>query len=128
MSQRKRSGGVPFKSKLRPYVDEIRKWRRAGFTWTAIAEKLEERGCKTYPTKLCQFMRRYRRRPFPSEAGPEVPKASPATFKARRANVAVQAESSSVPDFEKLVDDAEESVRLIEARPIFNPVRARGPL
>ena len=33
-----------------------------------------------------------------------------------------------MPDFEKLVDDAEESVRSIEARPIFNPLRARGPL
>ncbi|MFY9984532.1 MAG: hypothetical protein WAK31_07220 [Chthoniobacterales bacterium] len=128
MTQRKRSGGIPFKSKLRPHVDEIRKWRRAGFTWAAIAEKLEERGCKTYPTKLCQFMRRYRRRPFPSEAGPEVPEASPVTPRPRRGNASVPAKPSSVPDFEKLVDDAEESVRLIETRPIFNPVRAKRPL
>jgi hypothetical protein len=36
----KHSRGIPFKSKLRPYVDQIRKWRRAGFTWAAIADKL----------------------------------------------------------------------------------------
>ena len=36
----KRSYGTPFKSKLRPHVDQIRKWRRAGFTWAAIADKL----------------------------------------------------------------------------------------
>jgi hypothetical protein len=128
MSQRKPSGGVPFRSKLRPYVDQIRKWRRAGFTWAAIAEKLEERGCKTYPTKLCEFMRRYRRRPFASEAGPETPEASLATFKARRGNASVRAEPSSGTDFEKLVDDAEKSVRLIETRPIFNVIKAKGPL
>jgi hypothetical protein len=128
MDQSKRSAGIPFKSKLRPHVEQIRKWRRAGFSWAAIAEKLEAQGCKTRATNLCQFMRRYRRRPFPSEAGPETPEASPATSMARREDASVRAKASSVPDFEKLVDDAEESVRLIEARPIFNPVRARGPL
>ena len=97
----------------------------AGFKDDDEYEKLEAQGCKTRATNLCQFMRRYRRRPFPSEAGPEAP---PATIKARRGNVSVSAELSSVPDFEKLVDDAEESVRSIEARPIFNPLRARGPL
>jgi hypothetical protein len=128
MDQSKRSAGIPFKSKLRPHVEQIRKWRRAGFTWAAIAEKLEEQGCTTRATNLCQFMRRYRRRPFPSEAGPETPEAPLPTFKARSENASVPAKPSSVPDFEKLVDDAEESVRLIETRPIFNPVRARGPL
>jgi hypothetical protein len=128
MDQDKRSAGIPFKSKLRPHVGQIRKWRRAGLTWAAIAEKLEAQGCKTRATNLCQFMRRYRRRPFPSEAGPEVLETSPATFKARSGNASRRAEPSSGPDFEKLVDDAEESVRLIETRPIFNPVRARGPL
>jgi hypothetical protein len=128
MDQDKRSAGIPFKSKLRPHVEQIRKWRRAGFTWAAIAEKLEAQGCTTRATNLCQFMRRYRRRPFPSEAGPETPEASPSTLKARRGNASVSAGRSSGPDFEKLVDDAEESVRLIETRPIFNPVRARGPL
>jgi hypothetical protein len=128
MNQSKRSAGIPFKSKLRPHVEQIRKWRRAGFTWAAIAEKLEAHGCNTRATNLCQFMRRYRRRPFSSEAGPETPAASPATLKTRRGNASVRAEPSCVPDFDKLVDDAEESVRSIEARPIFNPVRARGPL
>jgi hypothetical protein len=128
MDQDKRSTGIPFKSKLRPHVEQIRKWRRAGFTWAAIAEKLEAQGCKTRATNLCQFMRRYRRRPFPSEAGPEAPEASPTTLKSRRGNASVRTEFSSVPDFEKLVDDAEESVRSIETRPMFNPVRARGPL
>src|ERR1700730_8084328 len=128
MDQSKRSAGIPFKSKLRPHVEQIRKWRRAGFTWAAIAEKLEAQGCKTRATNLCQFMRRYRRRPFSSEAGPEAPEASLPTSRARRESASVRAKASSLPDFEKLVDDAEESVRSIEARPIFNPVRARGPL
>jgi len=83
MDQSERSAGIPFKSKLRPHVEQIRKWRRAGFTWAAIAEKLEAQGCKTRATNLCQFMRRYRRRPFPSEAGPETPEASPATSRPR---------------------------------------------
>src|ERR1700757_4507401 len=67
------SYGVPYKSKLRPYVDQIRKWRRAGFTWGEIAEKLEAQGCKTQAPTLCQFMRRYRKRPFPRGAEPEIP-------------------------------------------------------
>jgi hypothetical protein len=128
MAQSKRSAGIPFKSKLRPHVEQIRKWRRAGFTWAAIAEKLEAQGCTTRATNLCQFMRRYRRRPFPSEAGPEVLETLPATSRLRRGNVSVRTEALSGSDFEKLVDDAEESVRLIATRPIFNPVRARGPL
>jgi len=65
----KHSRGIPFKSKLRPYVDQIRKWRRAGFTWAGIADKLGEQGCATCATNLYQFMRRYRRRPHPSGAG-----------------------------------------------------------
>jgi hypothetical protein len=128
MDQSKRSAGIPFKSKLRPHVEQIRKWRRAGFTWAAIAEKLEDQGCKTRATNLCQFKRRYRRRPYPSEAGPEAPEASLITSRARSRNASVRAKPLPAPDFEKLVDDAEESVRSIETRPIFNPVRARGPL
>ena len=128
MDQSKRSAGIPFKSKLRPHVEQIRKWRRAGLTWAAIAEKLEQQGCKTRATNLCQFMRRYRRRPYPSEAGPEVLEASPATSRRRSRDASVRAKPASVPDFEKLVDDAEESVRSIETRPIFNPVRAKRPL
>ena len=67
----KQARGTPFKSKLRPYVDQIRKWRRAGFTWARIADKLKAQGCKTHAANLCQFMRRYRKRPFPSEAKPD---------------------------------------------------------
>jgi hypothetical protein len=128
MNQNQRPSGIPYKSKLRPFVEQIRKWRRAGYTWAAIAEKLEQQGCKTRATNLCQFMRRYRRRPYPSEAGPEVLEASPATSRPRSRDASVSAKPSSGPDFEKLVDDAEESVRLIETRPIFNPVRAKRPL
>ena len=82
-AESKRSYGTPFKSKLRPYVDQIRKWRRAGFTWAEIAEKLGELGCQTHATNLCQFMRRYRKRPFPSGAEPEIPDVRSTKYKTR---------------------------------------------
>jgi hypothetical protein len=128
MTQRKRSGGVPFKSKLRPYVDEIRKWRRAGFTWAAITEKLEERGCKTYPTKLCEFMRRYRRRPFPSGAEPDTTDLVPVTVKPAKKARSVIPNDSSTPYFEQLVDEAQEAAREAEQRPVFNVIKPTRPL
>ena len=128
MSESKRPGGIPFKSKLRPYVDQIRKWRRAGFTWSGIAEKLGQQGCKTYATNLCQFMRRYRRRPFASEAGPEPSKPLPLTMKSRSKHAPLNSKSSSPVDFERIVDEAQETVRAIESRPIFGVVSATRPL
>jgi hypothetical protein len=128
MSERKETCGVPFKSKLRPYVDQIRKWRRAGFTWAKIAQKLEDQGCKTHAANLCQFMRRYRKRPFPSGAEPEVNPPMPVAPKplksARRAILG----NSSTPYFEQLADEALEAARQAEERPVFNVIKPTRPL
>jgi hypothetical protein len=122
MNQNQRPGGIPYKSKLRPYVDQIRKWRRAGFTWAAIAEKLGEQGCKTRATNLCQFMRRYRKKPFPSGAEPE------ATELVRVKSARRLPNKASTPYFEELVDEALEAAREAEERPVFNVVKATRPL
>lgn len=123
----KRSRGIPFQSKLRPYVDQIRKWRRAGFTWAAIAEKLGEQGCATCATNLYQFMRRYRRRPHPSGAEPDTPQLVPITKKPVKKARPVPNDAST-PYFEQLVDEAEEAARQIEQRPVFNVVKPTRPL
>src|SRR5260221_9134118 len=122
MNQNQRPGGIPYKSKLRPYVDRIRKWRRAGFTWAAIAEKLGEQGCKTRATNLCQFMRRYRKKPFPSGVEPEATERVPVrTTPAKRAGPLIPKDAST-PYFEELVDEALETARQLE-RPVFNLVK-----
>ena len=124
----KRSRGIPFKSKLRPYVDQVRKWRRAGFTWAAIADKLGEQGCTTCATNLYQFMRRYRKRPFPTSAEPELPNLGPVTIKTvKKARPAISKDSST-PYFEQLVDEAQEAARQIQERPVFNVVKPTRPL
>ena len=126
-AERKRSYGTPYQSKLRPYVDQIRKWRRAGFTWTKIAEKLGEQGCQTRATNLCQFMRRYRKKPFPSGAEPETTELVPV-----RTNPVKSARrlpnKASTPYFEELVDEALEATREAEERPVFNVVKPTRPL
>jgi hypothetical protein len=127
-AERKRSYGTPYQSKLRPYVDQIRKWRRAGFTWAAIAEKLGEQGCKTRATNLCQFMRRYRKRPFPSGAEPETTELAPArTTPAKRASRLIPKDATT-PYFEELVDEALEAARGAEERPVFNVIKPTRPL
>src|SRR5580658_3605403 len=104
MDQSKRSAGIPFKSKLRPHVEQIRKWRRAGFTWAAIAEKLEAQGCKTRATNLCQFMRRYRKKPFPSGAEPETTELVPVRTRPAKSPRRLP-KAASTPYFEELVDE-----------------------
>jgi hypothetical protein len=128
MNQNQRPGGIPYKSKLRPYVDQIRKWRRAGFTWAAIAEKLGEQGCKTRATNLCQFMRRYRKRPFPSGAEPEIPNVVPRSTKPAKNAKPLVSKDSSTPYFEQIVDEALEAARQAEERPVFNVVKPTRPL
>ena len=127
-AESKRSYGTPYQSKLRPYVDQIRKWRRAGFTWAQVAEKLGEQGCETRATNLCQFMRRYRKRPFASGAEPEttelVPVRTGPTKSARR----LISKDASTPYFEELVDEALEAAREAEERPVFNVVKPTRPL
>lgn len=124
----KPSRGIPFKSKLRPYVDQIRKWRRAGFTWAAIAEKLEEQGCATCATNLYQFMRRYRRRPYPSGGEPETGDLIRATTKPVKQARPVIPRDCSTPYFEQMADEALEAAHQIQARPVFNVVKPTRPL
>ena len=128
MNEGKRSGGTPFKSKLRPYVDQIRKWRRAGFTWAATAEKLGEQGCATCATNLYQFMRRYRRRPYPSGAEPESVEFVPVTTRPVKKVRPFTSRDASTPYFEQLVDEAQEAARQTEQRPVFNLVKPTRPL
>jgi hypothetical protein len=128
MKQEKRLRGVPFKSKLRPYVDQIRKWRRAGFTWAEIAEKLEAKDCKTHATNLCQFMRRYRKRPFASGAEPETQDPVSGRTNAVKTPRPLASKDSSTPYFEQLFDDAKEAARQAEERPVFNVVKPTRPL
>jgi hypothetical protein len=123
-----RSHGVPFKSKLRPYVDQIRKWRRAGFTWAEIAEKLAAQGCKTHATNLCQFLRRYRKRPFPRGAEPETQDPVMARTNAVKTTRPLASKDSSTPYFEQLFDDALEAARQAEERPVFNVIKPTRPL
>ena len=124
----KRSRGIPFKSKLRQYVDQIRKWRRAGFTWAAIAAKLEAQGCKTHATNLCQFMRRYRKRPHPCGAERETAGLVSVTTKSAKNARPLIEKDSSTPYFEHLFDEAQEAVRRSEKRPVFNVVKPTRPL
>jgi hypothetical protein len=128
MNLNQRPGGIPYKSKLRPYVDQIRKWRRAGFTWAAITEKLGEQGCKTHATNLCQFMRRYRKRPFSSGAEPEA--TEPVTVRTISAKSARRLipKDASTPYFEELVDEALEAAHQAEERPVFHVIKATRPL
>ena len=124
----KRSRGIPFRSKLRPYVDQIRKWRRAGFTWAGIAKKLGQQGCKTHATNLCQFMRRYRKNPFPSGAEPETTELVPVRTTPAKSARRLIPKDASTPYFEELVDEALEAAREAEERPVFNVVKPTRPL
>jgi hypothetical protein len=128
MDESKRSHGIPYQSKLRPYVDEIRKWRRAGFTRSKIAEKLQAQGCQTRATNLCQFMRRYRKRPFPSGAEPETGELVPVSGTPVKKKRPALSKDASTPYFEQLVDEAQEAARQAEQRPVFNVVKPTRPL
>lgn len=109
-------------------MDQIRKWRRAGFTWAAIADKLEVQGCKTHAANLCQFMQRYRKRPFPSGVEPETPAIMPVRVESTKKATPVIPNGSSRPYFEQLVDEAQEAARQAEERPVFNVVKPTRPL
>jgi hypothetical protein len=119
---------MPFKSKLRPYVDQIRKWRRAGFTWAKIAAKLEDQGCKTHATNLCQFMRRYRRRPFPAGAEPENKDLVPAKVKPPKRVRPLLPKEALTPYFEQMVDEALDAAHQAQERPVFNLIKPTRPL
>ena len=63
----------PFRSKLRPHIDQIRRWRRGGKAWKSIVEELAKRDppIKTDPGSLCAFVKRYKKKPYPIGAEPD---------------------------------------------------------
>jgi hypothetical protein len=75
--------GKPFQSKLIPFTDQIKSWRRAGKTWQEVADNLADKkylGYQMAPGPICRFMGRIKRRPYPLGAEPltEPPPPSPA--------------------------------------------------
>jgi len=117
------AGGRPFRSKLRPYVSEIRAWRKSGLTWDEVAHKLTtEKGCPTDGSNVCKFLARYRKRPFASDGNPNSTMASSTL----RDPTPAQALPSSGPDFEAMVDEAEELAR--KEPTVFKRVTPNRPL
>src|SRR3984893_12736568 len=75
--------GKPFQSKLIPFTDQIKSWRRAGKTWQEVADNLADKkylGYQMAPGPICRFMGRIKCRPYPLGAEPltEPPLPSPA--------------------------------------------------
>ena len=65
--------GKPFQSKLIPFTDQIKFWRRAGKTWQEVADNLADTkylGYRMAPGPICRFMGRIKRRPYPLAAEP----------------------------------------------------------
>jgi hypothetical protein len=65
--------GKPFQSKLIPFTDQIKSWRRAGKTWQEVADNLADTkylGYQMAPGPICRFMGRIKRRPYPLAAEP----------------------------------------------------------
>ena len=65
--------GKPFQSKLIPFTDQIKSWRRAGKTWQEVADNLADKkylGYQMAPGPICRFMGRIKRRPYPVGAEP----------------------------------------------------------
>ena len=72
--------GKPFQSKLIPFTDQIKSWRRAGKTWQEVADNLADKkylGHQMAPGPICRFMGRIKRRPYPLGAEPLTPPPTP---------------------------------------------------
>ena len=72
--------GKPFQSKLIPFIDQIKSWRRAGKTWQEVADNLADTkylGYQMAPGPICRFIGRIKRRPYPIGAEPEAPPPAP---------------------------------------------------
>jgi hypothetical protein len=61
----------PFRSRLIPYVNQIKAWRRAGKTWKDVTEELAKLGVKTDPGTACRFIKRWNKKPYAIGAEPE---------------------------------------------------------
>jgi hypothetical protein len=55
----------PFKSKLRPHWELIKKLRFQRHSWKEVAEELRGLGCITCPSNVFRFFKRHCKRPFP---------------------------------------------------------------
>ena len=72
--------GKPFQSKLIPFTEQIKSWRRAGKTWQEVADNLADKkylGYQMAPGPICRFMGRIKRRPYPIGAEPLTPPRAP---------------------------------------------------
>ena len=72
--------GKPFQSKLIPFTDQIKSWRRAGKTWQEVADNLADTkylGYQMAPGPICRFIGRMKRRPYPIGAEPLPPPPAP---------------------------------------------------
>jgi hypothetical protein len=96
---------APFKSKFIPYVEDIKKWRRAGNTWQEVAEKLmKEKGVKADAGNVCRVMARIKRRPYPlgAEPEPDQPKSLPSKSDAEIQNAKKEEEDAYEKRLEEL--------------------------
>jgi hypothetical protein len=72
--------GKPFQSKLIPFTEQIKSWRRAGKTWQEVADNLADKkylGYQMAPGPICRFIGRIKRRPYPIGAEPLTPTPAP---------------------------------------------------
>ena len=72
--------GKPFQSKLIPFTEQIKSWRRAGKTWQEVADNLADKkylGYQMAPGSICRFIARIKRRPYPIGAEPLTPMPHP---------------------------------------------------
>src|SRR6266446_9535539 len=79
--------GKPFQSKLIPFTDQIKSWRRAGKTWQEVADNLADTkylGYQMAPGPICRFMGRIKRRPYPLAAEPLTEPTPPSPAKPQR--------------------------------------------
>lgn len=89
----------PFRSKLIPYVDQIKAWRRAGKTWKEVTEELKKLNVRTDAGSVCRFIKRWNKKPYAIGTEPIEPPASgsaSATKSAPKSLTAPAAPSESV--------------------------------
>lgn len=55
----------PFKSKLAPHWEFIKRLRSQRYAWKEVAQELAKQGCTTCPSNVFRFFKRHRKRPVP---------------------------------------------------------------
>lgn len=74
--------GKPFRSKLTPFYDLIKKMRFEYATWQQIADEITRQGVKTHGHAVCEFFKRHSTRPAPlgfPDRQPEQPSSANST-------------------------------------------------